>query len=89
MGNTTFSDDELLRDFELSVGGWFSFLNSDNKYSREKLKGDLETLTSYYKDRGYVEFILSSSQVSITPDKKSVYITLNINEGLSYKVDKI
>ena len=89
VGNTTFTDDELLRDFELSVGGWFSFLNSDNKYSRESLKGDLETLTSYYKDRGYVEFDLSSSQVSITPDKKSVYITLNVNEGLSYKVDKI
>ena len=89
VGNTTFTDDELLRDFELSVGGWFSFLSSDNKYSREKLKGDIETLTSHYKDRGYVEFVLSSSQVSITPDKKSVYITLNIDEGLPYKIDKI
>ena len=89
VGNTTYTDNELLRDFELSVGGWFSFLSSDNKYSREKLKGDIETLTSYYKDRGYVEFALSSSQVSITSDKKSVYITLNIDEGLPYKIDKI
>ena len=89
VGNKSFSDEDLLRDFELSTGGWFSFLSSDNKYSREKLKGDLETLTSYYKDRGYVEFNLSSSQVSITPDKKSVYITLNIDEGKLYKVDRI
>ena len=89
VGNTTYTDAELLRDFELSVGGWFSFLSSDNKYSREKLKGDIETLTSYYKDRGYVEFVLSSSQVSITPDKKSVYITLNVDEGLPYKIDNI
>ena len=89
VGNTIFSDEDLLRDFELSTGGWFSFLSSDNKYSREKLKGDLETLTSYYKDRGYVEFNLSSSQVTITPDKKSVFITLNIKEGAPYKVNKI
>ena len=89
VGNKTFSDEELLRDFELSTGGWFSFLNSDNKYSREKLKGDIESLTSYYKDRGYVEFNLSSSQVTITPDKKSVFITLNIKEGEPFKVEKI
>ena len=89
VGNKAFSDEELLRDFELSTGGWFSFLNSDNKYSREKLKGDIESLTSYYKDRGYVEFNLSSSQVTITPDKKSVFITLNIKEGEPFKVEKI
>ena len=89
VGNKTFTDEELLRDFELSTGGWFAFFSSENKYSREKLKGDLETLTSYYQDRGYVEFVLSSSLVSITPDKQSVYITLNVEEGLPYKVDKI
>ena len=89
VGNKAFSDEELLRDFELSTGGWFSFLNSDNKYSREKLKGDIESLTSYYQDRGYVEFNLSSSQVTITPDKKSVFITLNIKEGEPFKVEKI
>ena len=89
VGNETFSDKDLLRDFELSTGGWFSFLSSDNKYSREKLKGDIESITSYYKDRGYVEFNLSSSQVTITPDKKSVFITLNIKEGKPYKINKI
>tara|TARA_Y100000590_G_scaffold22227_1_gene25691 strand:+ start:14799 stop:17222 length:2424 start_codon:yes stop_codon:yes gene_type:complete len=89
VGNNTYSNKELLRDFELSVGGWFSFLSGDNKYSKEKLKGDIETLTSFYKDRGYVEFEMTSSQVTISPDKKSVFITLNINEGISYKVNQI
>ena len=89
VGNKIFNDEILLKDFELSTGGWFSFLSSDNKYSREKLKGDIETLTSYYKDRGYVEFNLSNSLVSITPDKKAGFITLSINEGVPYEVEKI
>ena len=89
VGNKTFIDEEILRDFELSTGGWFSFLSSDNKYSREKLKGDLETLTSFYKDRGYVEFNLESSLVTISSDKKSVFITLNIIEGHPYEVNEI
>ncbi|MCS5544099.1 MAG: outer membrane protein assembly factor BamA, partial [SAR86 cluster bacterium] len=89
VGNTTFPDEELLRGFELSSGGWFSFFTNDDRYSREKLKGDIETLTSYYKDRGYVEFNLNSSQVTITEDKKSVYITLNIEEGDTFRINKI
>ena len=89
VGYTTFPDEELLRGFELSSGGWFSFFTNDDRYSREKLKGDIETLTSYYKDRGYVEFNLNSSQVTITEDKKSVYITLNIEEGDTFRINKI
>ena len=89
VGNSLFEDEEVLREFELSEGGWFSFLSGDNKYSREKLKGDIETLTSFYKDRGYVKFELQSSQVSISPDKQSVYITLNIKEGETYEISKI
>ena len=89
VGNTTFPDEELLRGFELSSGGWFSFFTNDDRYSREKLKGDIETLTSYYKDKGYVEFNLNSSQVTITEDKKSVYITLNIEEGDTFRINKI
>ena len=89
VGNTTFPDEELLRGFELSSGGWFSFFTNDDRYSREKLKGDIETLTSYYKDRGYVEFSLNTSQVTITEDKKSVYITLNIEEGDTFRINKI
>ena len=79
VGNNTFPDDEILKGFELSSGGWLSFFTNDDKYSRESLKGDIETLTSFYKDRGYVEFNLNSSQVTITEDKKSVFITLNID----------
>jgi len=89
VGNTTFTDEEILKVFELGIGGWFTFLTNDNRYSREKLKGDLESLNSYYKNRGFVEFNLESSQVTITPNKKSVFITLNIKEGSTYEVDEI
>jgi len=89
VGNHTFPDKEVLKDFELSSGGWFSFFTNDNRYSREKLKGDIETLTSFYKDKGYVEFTLNSSQVAISEDKKSVYITLNIKEGNIFIVNDI
>ena len=89
VGNTTFTDEEILKVFELGIGGWFTFLTNDNRYSREKLKGDLESLNSYYKIRGFVEFNLESSQVTITPNKKSVFITLNIKEGSTYEVDEI
>ena len=82
VGNSSFDDEEILKDFELKTGGWFSFFTNDNRYSREKLKGDIESLESYYKNRGYVEFKLDSSQVSVTPDKTSVFITLNVDEEL-------
>ena len=89
VGNLSFEDEEILKGFELKTGGWFSFFTNDNRYSREKLKGDIESLESYYKNRGYVEFKLGSSQVSITPDKTSVFITLNIDEGSTYKVNEV
>ena len=89
VGNKTFNDEEILKVFELGTGGWFSFLTNDDRYSREKLKGDIESLTSFYKNRGYVKFSLDSSQVTITPDKQSVFITLNISEGETYQIDKI
>jgi outer membrane protein insertion porin family len=77
VGNKTFSDEEILKVFELGTGGWFSFITNDDRYSREKLKGDIESLTSFYKNRGYVEFTLDSSQVTITPDKKSPAILIS------------
>ena len=89
VGNSSFEDEEILKGFELKTGGWFSFFTNDNRYSREKLKGDIESLESYYKNRGYVEFKLDSSQVSVTPDKTSVFITLNVNEGSTYKVNDV
>ena len=89
IGNNTFSDEDILKDFELKTGGWFSFFTNDNRYSREKLKGDIESLESYYKNKGYVEFKLESSQVSISSDKSSVFVTLNVSEGETFKINEV
>lgn len=89
VGNEVFSDKELLELFELTSTGWLSWITSDDRYAREKLKGDIEKLESYYLDRGYLDFRVVSTQVSLSPDQKSVYITLNIHEGDVYTVNKI
>ena len=89
VGNTAFSDEELADIFELQTTGWLSWLRSDDKYSREKLTGDLERLESYYLDRGYLEFKIDSTQVSLSPDKQSVFITVNVTEGDVYTVSKV
>nr|WP_225777830.1 outer membrane protein assembly factor BamA [Pseudomonas sp. Marseille-Q3773] len=86
VGNTVFSDEELQQLFELKTTNWLSFFKNDDKYAREKLSGDLERLRSYYLDRGYINMDIASTQVSITPDKKHVYITVNVNEGEKYTV---
>ena len=89
IGNNTFLDEDILKDFELKTGGWFSFFTNDNRYSREKLKGDIESLESFYKNKGYVEFKLISSQVSISSDKSSVFVTLNVSEGETFKINDV
>ena len=89
VGNKAFSDEELTDLFELRSTGWLSWLNSNDKYSREKLSGDIERLESHYLDRGYLKFTIDSTQVSISPDRESVYITLNITEGDVYKVSGV
>ena len=86
VGNTKFPDEDLVDLFELKTTNWLSFFKNDDKYAREKLSGDLERLRSYYLDRGYINMDIASTQVSITPDKKHVYITVNVNEGEKYKV---
>ncbi|ARS48207.1 membrane protein [Ectopseudomonas mendocina] len=86
VGNTVFSDEDLTDLFELKTTNWLSFFKNDDKYAREKLSGDLERLRSYYLDRGYINMDISSTQVSITPDKKHVYITVNVEEGEKYSV---
>lgn len=88
VGNQVFSDDELRKAFELKPRGWWPF-GSRHRYSRERLSGDLERLRSYYMDRGYINFSLESTQVSVTPDRQSVYITVNIDEGERYKVGDV
>ncbi|MFH0193069.1 outer membrane protein assembly factor BamA [Pseudomonas sp. PsB] len=86
VGNNVFDDETLAQLFELKTTNWLSFFKNDDKYAREKLSGDLERLRSYYLDRGYINMDIASTQVSITPDKKHVYITVNINEGEKYTV---
>lgn len=86
IGATAFSEKELLKEFELSTGGWFSWFTKDDQYSKQKLSGDLEKLRSYYLNRGYLEFNIESTQVSITSDKEKIYITVAITEGPVYKV---
>ena len=89
VGNTVFTDEELQEEFELKKTHMFSFFKGDDKYSREKLSGDLEKLVSYYQDRGYVNFRVESTQVSVTPDKSEVYIAVNVSEGERHTVNNI
>ncbi|WP_448124033.1 outer membrane protein assembly factor BamA [Pseudomonas veronii] len=89
VGNTMFPDDALIDQFTLKTSNWLSFFKNDDKYAREKLSGDLERLRSYYLDRGYINMDITSTQVSMTPDKKHVYITVNIQEGQKYTVREV
>lgn len=89
IGNEAFSDDELLDLFELQTSNWWNSITSADKYARERLSGDLETLRSYYLDRGYIDFTVESSQVSISPDKKQVFIAIAIDEGPQYTISDI
>ena len=89
VGNSKFSEDELLDTFELKTTGWLSWITSDDKYAKEKLSGDIDTLESWYLDRGYLQFAINSTQVSVSPDKESVYITINISEGDVYTVSDV
>ena len=89
VGNTVFSDEELLEDFELSSSHFWSFIKGDDKYSRQRLAGDLERLRSYYLDRGYINFSIESTQVSVTPDRERVLITVNVAEGDQFRVNDV
>jgi len=88
VGNTVFTDEELTDNFESDTTNWLSWYSSDDQYSKEKLNGDLEKLRSYYQDRGYVDFDIDSVQVTISPDKKNIYLTINVHEGDVYKFGK-
>lgn len=89
VGNVRFEESELLAQLGSSKGNLLSIVTRDNQYSRQKLSADLETLRSYYLDRGYVDFTVESTQVSITDDKKKIFITINISEGDVYQVNEV
>jgi outer membrane protein insertion porin family len=89
VGNKAFPDSELRGLLNLSTPGWFSWYTKADQYSKQKLTGDIESLKSYYLNRGYIEMQVESTQVSISPDKKNIYITINISEGEKYTVSDI
>ncbi|MCY4473147.1 MAG: outer membrane protein assembly factor BamA [Kistimonas sp.] len=89
VGSHVFSRETLLDLFQLQPSNWLSWYSNNDRYSREKLSGDLERLRSWYLDRGYINFTISSTQVSITPDKTGVYVTINIEEGKQYRVGDV
>jgi outer membrane protein insertion porin family len=86
VGNRVFTEKELLDLITLQTPGWLSWYTKNDQYSRQKLSGDLETIRSWYLNRGYLDFNIESTQVSITPDKRDIYITINVAEGEKYMV---
>lgn len=86
IGNQAFEEKELLELFKLGPTKWHSFYSRNDQYSKQKLGGDLETLRSFYLDRGYIQFEIKSTQVSISADKKDIYVTVSIDEGDVYRV---
>ena len=89
VGATVFPEATLISQMQLSTSGWFTWYTKNDQYSKQKLQADLETLRTYYTDRGYLEFLVDSTQVSITPDKEHIYITVNITEGPKYTVSDV
>src|SRR2546421_3150804 len=89
VGARAFSERELLKEFVLRTPGWLTWYTKHDRYSREKLSADLENLRSFYQNRGYLDFSIESTQVSISPDRRDIYITVNMVEGEKYAVSKV
>jgi outer membrane protein insertion porin family len=89
IGNKVFKEKELLELFTLTTPGWMTWYSKSDQYSKQKLSADIEALRSYYLNRGYLDFSIDSTQVSITPDKKDIYITLSITEGEKYSISDV
>ena len=86
VGNAIYKDKELLPLFTLGPRPWWAVFSSRDQYSKQTLTGDLERLRHFYQDHGYLDFRISSTQVSITPDKSHIYITVNVEEGKKYRI---
>jgi len=89
VGNQAFKEKELLELFQLQTPGWLTWYTKNDQYSKQKLTADLESLKSYYQNRGYLEFGIESTQVSISPDKKDIFITISVNEGERFIVSSV
>ncbi|RMH22704.1 MAG: outer membrane protein assembly factor BamA [Gammaproteobacteria bacterium] len=89
VGNHVFTDKTLLGKFKLDTGGLFSFFNHNNEFSRQRLSADLESLRSFYMDQGYADFSIDSVQVTISPEREAINITINLTEGDQYRIGKI
>ncbi|HEY8085135.1 MAG TPA: outer membrane protein assembly factor BamA, partial [Methylophilaceae bacterium] len=89
VGNQVFDEDDLKKSFSLTTPNWMSWWTKDDQYSKQKLSADIEALRSFYMNQGYMDFSVDSTQVSITPDKRDIYITLNITEGQKYTVTDV
>ncbi len=88
-GNSVFSESKLLELFELTPTGWFTWYSKSDRYSRSKLNSDLEKLRAYYFNRGYLEFAVESTQVTISPDKQTISIAISVREGQPYTVTSV
>lgn len=86
IGNDTFAEEDIRENFNLDTANWLSWIRQDDRYAKESLEGDLETLTSYYMDRGYADFRIESTQVAISPNKKDMFVTIGISEGDQYTI---
>ena len=89
VGNKAFKEKELLKQFTSTTPGWLTWYSKNDQYSKSRLSGDIEALRSFYLNRGYLEFNVDSNQVSISPDKQGIYITINVTEGPQYKVSDV
>lgn len=89
IGNHEFSEKEVRTDFELDTANWLSWFRQDDRYSKQSLEGDIEKLRSFYMNKGFADFRIESTQVAISPNKKDIYVTVNIHEGERYTIDDI
>jgi outer membrane protein insertion porin family len=89
VGNNLYPDAQIREGWESSTTNWLSWYRRDDQYSREKISGDLEKLSNFYLDRGYVDFNVESTQIAISPSKQDMFITANVTEGEKYKVSEV
>ena len=89
VGNETFDEGDIREGFTLDTANWLSWIRQDDRYAKESLEGDLEILRSFYMDRGYADFQIESTQVAISPNKKDIFVTINIDEGDVYTISDV